>query len=531
MKAFFVACNCLLELCFHSQAKYADPYNEVVLDVQFNGPDGVAMRVPAFWAGDDVWKVRFAGPKVGEYSFQTECSNVSDSGLHGQTGTVTVRPYEGASPLMAHGRLRVAADKRHFEQADGTPFFWIGDTWWMGLTSRLDWPRGFQLLTADRAAKGFNVVQIIAGPYPDMDAFDPRGASDAGFPLTEGFERVNPTYFDLADLKMEHLVHEGIMPCIVGMWGYYMPQMHVEKAKRYWRYLVARYGALPVVWCICGEGMMPYYLSKTPKEDAAEQRKGWTEVMAYVRQIDGHHNLIGIHPTQYGREQVEDPALMDFEMLQTGHGDFDSVNVTAGMVMTATERTPIMPIVNAEVNYEGLMGRSWQNVVRMCFYGSVLNGTAGHTYGANGIWQMSTAERPYGPSPHGRCWGNTPWEEAYKLPGSKQVGLGGQFIRRFPWWALERHPEWAEPSWDKENVYSCTTVGIPRKLRIVYVPLLWDPPTVKALESDVKYEASYFDPCTGADIALGAVTPDPDGGWRVPLPPEAHDWLLVLRAA
>ena len=222
---------------------------------------------------------------------------------------------------------------------------------------------------------------------------------------------------------------------------------------------------------------------------------------------------------------------MDFEMLQTGHGDFDSVNVTAGMVMTATERTPIMPIVNAEVNYEGLMGRSWQNVVRMCFYGSVLNGTAGHTYGANGIWQMSTAERPYGPSPHGRCWGNTPWEEAYKLPGSKQVGLGGQFIRRFPWWALERHPEWAEPSWDKENVYSCTTVGIPRKLRIVYVPLLWDPPTVKALESDVKYEASYFDPCTGADIALGAVTPDPDGGWRVPLPPEAHDWLLVLRAA
>ena len=27
------------------------------------------------------------------------------------------------------------------------------------------------------------------------------------------------------------------------------------------------------------------------------------------------------------------------------------------------------------------------------------------------------------------------------------------------------------------------------------------------------------------------VTPDSDGDWRAPLPPEVHDWLLVLRAA
>jgi hypothetical protein len=53
---------------------------------------------------------------------------------------------------------------------------------------------------------------------------------------------------------------------------------------------------------------------------------------------------------------------------------------------------------------------------------------------------------------------------------------------------------------------------------------------IKALEPDVKYEASYFNPCTGADILLGAVTPDSDGDWRAPLPPEVHDWLLVLRA-
>ena len=53
----------------------------------------------------------------------------------------------------------------------------------MGLTTRLDWPDGSRWLAAARAKKGFSVVQIIAGPYPDMDAWDPRGRNEAGFPF------------------------------------------------------------------------------------------------------------------------------------------------------------------------------------------------------------------------------------------------------------------------------------------------------------------------------------------------------------
>ena len=304
--------NCMSEIRFLSTKDYADPYNDVDLDVVFTGPDGDECCVPAFWAGDNVWKVRFAGPAVGEYRFETRASAEDDAGLHGQTGAVSVKAYTGRNRLIEHGRLRVAADKRHFEHADGTPFFWVGDTWWMGLCSRLDWPQGFKELTADRVAKGFSVVQIIAGPYPDMDAWDPRGRNEAGFPFTEGFASINPAYYDHADLKIGHLVQSGLLPCIVGMWGYYLPQMGVEKVKRFWRYLVARYGAYPVVWCMCGEGVMPYYLSETKEADAALQKTGWTEVMRYVREIDGYHNLVGIHPTRYGREQVEDPGLMDF---------------------------------------------------------------------------------------------------------------------------------------------------------------------------------------------------------------------------
>ncbi len=522
--------NCVTEIHFRSTAGYAAPYDDVTLDVEFRGPEGVSLRVPAYWAGDNVWAVRFAGDRRGEWTFESTCSNASDQGLHQRTGSVTVEPYDGDNPLLQHGRLRVADDRRHFEHADGTPFFWVGDTWWMGLTTRIDWPQGFKTLADDRVRKGFNVVQIVAGPLPDMDAWDPRGRNEAGSPFCEDYVRVNPAYFDHADLKIAHLVQSGLVPCVVGMWGYHLPNIGVERVKRFWRYLVARYGAFPVVWCIAGEATMSYYLSKTAEQDAALQHRGWTEVTAAVRRINAFGNLITIHPTRYGREMVEDPALLDFEMLQTGHGGWESVSPTAESVIKSVDREPLMPVIVGEVNYEGILGGAWEDVQRASLYTAVFNGAAGHTYGANGIWQASTPDEPYGPSPHGRSYGNTPWQDAAQLPGATQVGLGGALMARFPWWELTKHPEWVEPRHDETNARAIRCVGVPRRLRLVYVPQLWDPPTLKGIEPDVRYRAAYVDPCTGAEHDLGLVQPDDQGNWRPTVPPAVHDWVIVVQA-
>jgi hypothetical protein len=405
----------------------------------------------------------------------------------------------------------------------------------MGLTTRLDWPRGFKELAEDRVAKGFNLIQINAGPYPDMDGWDPRGRNEAGFPMTENFERINPAYYDHADLKIAHLVESGLMPCIVGMWGYYLPRLGVERARRFWRHLTARYGAYPVVWCACGEVGGAYYMTTTRDQDLALQKNGWTEVMASIRTMDGYHNLLTVHASQFGRKEVADPAVMDFEMLQTGHGDLGSIPQMTAMVKEAVAAEPRMPVINSEINYEGILGFCGPNIQRLNFYYSVLNGTAGHTYGANGIWQMSREEEPYGPSPHGRSWGNTSWREAMRLAGSRMTGYGGRLIQRFRWWELESHPEWLEQNLDAygygQPAYELVSVGIPRKLRIVYkAPSCWEPPVLLGLESEVDYRAYYFDPCTGKDVALGRATPDAEGRWEAPIPPECHDWVLVLEA-
>ena len=523
--------HCSTEWSFTSGKRYSDPFHEVELHVLFRGPDGAEHRVPAFWAGERMWRVRFAPPVAGRYSWRTTSSDTSNDDLDGLTGSLDVAPYEGTNALLKHGPVRVNARRRHFEHADGTPFFWLGDTWWMALTKRLSWPDDFQELAADRVRKGFTVVQIVAGLYPDMPQFDPRGANESGYPWERDYTRINPSYFDMADLRIRYLVSQGIMPCIVGCWGYYLPILGVAKMKQHWRYLIARWGSLPVVWCLAGEGSMPYYLSTQKEKDQAEQKRGWTEIARYVRDIDPAHHMITIHPSTSARVTVDDPSVLDFDMLQTGHGDRASIPNTVESVVKSQAQTPVMPVLVGEVCYEGIMEASRQEVQRFMFWTSILNGAAGHTYGANGIWQVNRKEQPFGPSPHGRSWGDTPCDEAYRLPGSGQLGLARQLLLRYPWWRLEAHPEWVEPHWSRQNYLQPYCGGIPGELRIVFCPPMWDPPLVKALEPAVSYRAFLFNPATGKETPIGDVQPDSSGSWRPPVFPIFQDWVLVLEKA
>jgi hypothetical protein len=441
------AANVPVEIQFSARTVYADPFNQVVLDAVFTDPAGVARRVPAFWAGGQVWKVRYASPLTGLHLFHTECSHPSDVGLHGIIGKLKITPYRGKNPLHAHGPVQVAENKRHFEHTDGTPFFWLGDTWWMGLCHRLSWPQGFKQLTADRVRKGFNVVQIIAGLYPDMHAFDPRGANEAGFPWEEGYAHIRPEYFDAADKKIAHLISQGITPCIVGAWGYFISWMTADQLKAHWRYLIARYGAWPVIWCTAGEANLPWYLAKNFPEDDRTMVQGWTEIMRYVRANDPFHRPVTIHPTAINRytsrNATDDESLLDFDMLQCMHAQNEAVTVTVKAIRETYAATPRMPVLNGEPCYEMLGGTITAPWPRRAFWSCVLNGAMGHTYGGNGIWQCNQPGIPHGASPHGGNYGNTPWQEAMNYSGSKHCAIGKRLMTRFDWTKFEPHPEWA----------------------------------------------------------------------------------------
>ena len=518
------------EWSFSSSKAYGNPFEDVEVDVIVSGPGG-EQRVPAFWAGDQTWKVRYSPELPGRYSFRTESSDRSNAGLHGVTGTLEAESYRGSNELYRRGAPRVSASKRYLEHADGTPVFWLGDTWWMGLLERLRWPEDFRELAADRAAKGFNVIQIVAGLYPDMAPLDPRGANEGGLCWEKDFARVNPRFFDMADLRIQHLVDVGLMPCILGCWGYYLAVMGPEKMRRHWRYLISRWGAYPVVWCLAGEGGMPWYLSERKDAERAELERGWTEMARYVRRTDPFHRLITVHPSRAGRDVVTDPGVLDFDMLQTGHGDYASIPRTVTEVTKARDRQPLMPYINSEVCYEGILGRSRHDIQRFMFWASVLNGTCGHTYGANGIWQVNLPGKPFGPSPHGRNWGNTPWREAAAYRGGGQLGLAARLLRRLPWEEMEPHPEWVTPHWNEDNYELPYAAGIPRRLRVVYVPTMWTPPKLTALEPGASYRVTLFNPGNGEERALGTIHGNESGEHQLDIFPFQRDWVLVLEAS
>ncbi len=217
------------EWSWTSGKQYDDPFNEIDVDAMITLPSGAEERIPGFWAGGSTWRIRYAPPAPGLYKVRSICSDAKNRDLHDQQLTLRAEPYGGSNIHYKHGPLKIGADARHFQHADSTPFFWLGDTWWMALCKRLSWPDGFETLTADRLRKGFTMVQIVAGLYPDMPWLDERGANEAGFPWDREFTRINPAYFDMADVRIQHLADHGLAACIVGLLGiFHSPHGHGE---------------------------------------------------------------------------------------------------------------------------------------------------------------------------------------------------------------------------------------------------------------------------------------------------------------
>ncbi len=509
------AANEVIEITFTAKAPHADAFATVELDVIVDAPDGRAYRVPAFWAGGDLWKVRYASPAVGVHRYRTECTAKDDAGLHAASGSIVVTPAASANPLIRRGPVRIAADRRHFEHVDGTPFLWLGDTWWKGLCKRID-AQGFRELCADRAAKGFNVVQIVCGPYPDEAMLEPRWANEAGLPYTTlDFRAVNTAYFDAADTRISTLIAHSIVPAIVGGWGRpqaggqsTINQVGLDGFKRHWRHLIARYGASPVVWILGGE--------------ASDGNGPWAELAEYVRATDPFRRPLTYHSPGDPRASIaRGNDEFDFDMVGIGHDGLNTANETLRLLRASLAHAPKRPALCGEACYERHMQTNFEDIQRHLFWTLMLAGAAGHTYGAAGIWQASVEGDP-GITP---IYDFTTWREGMAFPGSTQLGLAKRLLEELPWHRMEPHPEWVDGG--------ALAAGIRGEVLVAYRPKRgiydWSGFRVLSLDPKARYAAFWFDPATGRRFDLGEVTGE--ASWSTPAVPSPQDWVLVMRAS
>jgi len=510
-----------------------EPFNEIEIDAIFSGPQGVEMRVPAFWAGGHTWKFRFASPVTGVWKHRAAATGASDSGLHGQTGELRVTPYRGENPLLKHGPIRVGAGGRRFEHADGVPFFFLGDDWWLGLTNRLRFPAEFRTLAEDRRRKGYTVIKLTAGLNTDCAEFDPRNANEGGQAWEPHYARIRPPFFDWADRRIQMLVAMGLSPSVVGSWGFYLKSMGIPRMCKHWRYCVARWGAYPVTWYLAMENDPPFYLSKSGPEDTERAQAEWTEVGRYLKRVDPFRRPISMqswrsrHSAQGG---LRDRGILDFDSLHMGHNDRDSAAACIRVVRELRQAEPRIPVIPGEVVFEGIGWTNWQNTQRLCFWGSILSGAPGYCYGANGIWQFNRREEPFGKSPQGTTWGGDPWDVAMNYAGSAQVGIGKKLLEDYPYGRIEPHPEWITPAKPADRAdFPPFAAGIPGELRLIY--LLHNfarGASVAAIEPGVRYRAFWFDPVSGERHAIGRAQAGADGAWKVPRTPGVWDFVLVL---
>lgn len=541
--------NSYFEKTFISHKTYADPFNEVDVDVIFtNGGD--SWRVPTFWRGGNSWTVRFAPPAKGEYTYRLESTDKSNPDLNGHETKVTLVPYSGPNPALKHGMLRVSGNKRYFEYQDGTPFFWLGDTWWDGLSDRLSW-EGFQTLTNDRKKKGFTVIQLVAGLIPSDEEnapVDPGFHNEGGQVYDPEFKQVNPKYFDYADRRIRYLFDSGITPVIFGAWSQALRQMGVQKMEKHWRYIIARYGAYPLFWSVGGEVFDPPTNNgrNYPDYFGYRQPGSWTQVARYLRSTDPYHHPVTVHEVSVDDLPLQDESLTDFHLFQPGHSGWASIQYEIGLLNEHYARTDVVkPLVVGEIGYERLGGWQLEDFQRVAFWLGTLNGAAGFTYGANGVWESYTADKPLARYRYSFMT----WEEGMKLPGSYYDGMASKLVRQYQWWKFEPHPEWlalprgttlleprsggnnefhihlggfgdpeqyggdvdAQNDWKDANgnFYLPYAAGIPREVRMIYLPSFnLDPaksPTILDLEKGVRYHAFYWDPSYGIKFDLGAV--------------------------
>ncbi len=425
------------ELRVTASGEYANPVQDVSVDADFVSPSGRTETVQGFWDGGRLWKVRFSPDVPGRWSFRTRCSRIEDAGLNGAAGEFECLPYRGPNGLYAHGSLRRSTNGWYLIQADGTPFFWLGDTAWNGplLSSPGDWEKYLR----DRESKGFNAVQFVTTQWiAAVGDADGRTAYRGQEPIS-----VDPAFYQRLDARIDAINEHGMIAAPVMIWdtgpaglspGVTLPDDQLVVLARY---LLARYGAHQVLWILAGDG-----------DYRGRSAERWKQI---GRAVFGAHprSPVTMHPAglQWVWKEFAGEPWFGLNGYQSSHGGTaDTFRwLCDGPPARDWQLHPPLPSINLEPNYEGHHAFGTSGVfdahsVRRAAYWSVLAAPpAGVSYGAHGVWSWESS--PATPLHHSGTGIARPWFEAIHFPGSAEMKHLRDIFASLPWWTLRPAPE------------------------------------------------------------------------------------------
>lgn len=517
----------VVELSFESAHEHSDPYSDVDASVTLTGPTGARIRRPAFWDGGRTWRARFVPPTPGTWRYQVSSQDRSDAGLNRPAGEIVCHgAADGGHEAARTGFLRASADRHNLERADGTPFFWLGDTHWRFAWERWDesnkpgWSSQFRGMVDRRTDQGFTVYQTNI-----MSFGGPSSSPSCWLPGRE-LAQLDIDYLrDVLDPRMEYIAAAGLVNAI-GLAWYQAIDDDVAGMARFARYLVARYGAYPLVWTLGGE------VAGYDPELRQRRLDGWRQVALAIKDADNYRHPITAHLTAERPipSYYQDEDWLDLTLNQHGHGDVDPAASHYRDFLASYARRPL---IEGETMYEGLTSVEptarrtvTDTMVRQAAWRAIQSGCCGYTYGAQGCWNNA-----WDRSDMTTAWGDLPWYDGIDLPGATQMGHMRRFYEAIDWTALRPDPE----CFVTENVFNTSlyspalSADCGRRTIVAYFGETYRAGGGQAWFTRLQpgpYALRWYDPRAGAFQDAGDDHPT-DG--RIPLPekPDARDWVLL----
>lgn len=364
---------------------FGNPFIDVELSAEFVfGEDGRVVRVPGFYDGNGVYRIRFMPDTVGSWRFVTASNARSLDRISGQW---TCTPPSAVN----HGPVRVQSTY-HFAYADDKRYIPVGTTCyaWTHQGSELE-----EQTLATLAASPFNKLRMCVFPKSyqynanEPDAYPFEGSADEGWDYT----RFNPAFFRHLEKRIVNLRDLGIEADLIlfhpyDQWGF--SEMRSSADDRYLRYVTARLAAFRNVWW----SLANEYDLMWSKEEA-----DWERFAQIVTENDPYGHLISIHNCfkfyDYGRPWITHCSVQRIDVYKTA----ENTNEWREQWQK--------PVVVDECAYEGNIDLVWGNItgqemVRRFWEGAVRGGYVGHgeTYlHPDDILWWSKGGRLYGTSP------------------------------------------------------------------------------------------------------------------------------------
>jgi hypothetical protein len=515
-----------LEMAFASTRLYANPFQDVQFTVTLTSPTGKTRTVDGFWNGGLDWRFRVMPDEVGTWHYETHCSDSANFGLEAQGGAFTCSEPQGATRFERHGRLRLSADGTHLEHADGTAFFWMGDTAWNG--PMLATPDEWNLYLKHRKEQQFTAVQWVATQWISA----PDGDWTGEFPYS-GRDKiiVHPAFFQRLDQKIVAMNRAGLLSVPVMLWAAIWTKEEIkqrnpgvtlseEQAVKLARYMLARWGAYHTTWMLPGDG-----------DYRAEKAERWQNIGRETFK-DAPQELVTVHPggLWWVRDEFVNEPWYNYVGYQSGHGNNDnSFNwIVNGPPAVDWNKQPIRPFINLEAPYENHISHTNNRVhddhsVRRATYWSLLVApTAGVTYGGHGIWGWDDGSVP--PVGHDKSGIPFHWQKALTMPAAEQMRHVVAAFASVDWWALHPANDVLAQQPGNQHLRQWISVGRSKKALVLYLPEN-EGVFLKASALPASPMARWIDPRNGNNHAA---TFETQGDTLHAATPTQGDWLLII---